>query len=167
MTETTATEPTIIELTAQPTVAVRVTIPMAELDLSVVFGRYPPLIVQRLAAAGTTPGGPMFGRYHQFGPETVDVEVGLPAAAPPAGIPRLADQPAGEVGTSELPGGPAAMLVHEGGYEGLAGEYDRLLEWIHAQGREEGAGPWERYRNTPLDDPDPANLRTDVWWPLA
>ena len=68
--------------------------------------------------------------------------------------------------SSELPGGPAAIAVHRGSYDGLAATYDQLHDWIHGQGREEGSAPWESY----VDDPsevDTADLRTELCWPLA
>ena len=167
MTDPTARDPALVELVALPTVASRVTMPMAELDLGKVFGTYPPQIAARLAEAGSAPVGPMFGRYHRFGPDKVDVEVGFPVAGPPPGIPALADVPAGEVGTSELPGGPAAVILHEGSYDDLPSVYDRLQAWIRDQGRQDGSGPWETYLSTPMDSPDPAELRTEVTWPLA
>jgi len=49
----------------------------------------------------------------------------------------------------------------------LSQTYDRLHEWIHQQGREEGPGPWESYVDDPAVVRDHALLRTDVVWPLA
>ena len=51
---------------------------MAELDLAAVFDRYPSEIAKRLETLGVSPTGPLFGRYHEFGPQRVDVEVWIP-----------------------------------------------------------------------------------------
>jgi effector-binding domain-containing protein len=156
----------IRDLTPQPTAAVRVTQPMAELDLPALFDEHLPNVAHRLADMGVQPAGPPYARYHAFGPEHVDVEIGIPVASPVPNVPALADARPGELGSSDLPGGLAAIAVHRGSYDGLSGVYDQLHDWIHGQGREEGPAPWESY----VDDPGEvaeADLRTEVAWPLA
>jgi effector-binding domain-containing protein len=154
------------EMQPQQTVAVRVTIPMAEVDMAALFGQYLPKVGAWLGGVDARPAGAPFGRYHQWGPETADVEIGIPVAEPPPGAPRLADVEPGEIGTSELPGGLAGVATHVGSYDGLPATYTALHDWIHAQGREEGEAPWEAY----VDDPasaDPETVRTDVVWLVA
>ena len=160
-------DPEIVELRPSPTAAIRITQPMAELDLAAAFDRGMPLVASRVAATGGTLAGPPFGRYHRFGPDVVDVEIGFPVAGSPD-LPALADCPEGEVGRSELPGGPVARTTHVGSYDGLSGTYDALHDWIHAQpGYDDGAGPWESYVDDPSSVGDPATLRTEIAWPLT
>jgi effector-binding domain-containing protein len=160
-------EAEILELEAQPTAAVRVRQPMAELDLAAAFDRFMPLVAERVGAAGGSIAGPPFGRYHRFGPDVVDVEIGFPVATPPAGLQPLASCAEGDVGRSELPGGPVARTVHRGSYDGLSQTYDGLHLWIHAQpGYDDGEGPWESYVDNPRSATDQSQLRTEVTWPL-
>jgi effector-binding domain-containing protein len=160
-------DPEIVDLEPEPTAAVRVQQPMAALDLAAAFDRFIPELARRATEDGATLAGPPFGRYHRFGPDVVDVEIGWPLTAPLEAWPALADVPAGEAGRSELPGGTVARAVHLGPYDGLAASYDALHAWIHEQpGVDDAAGPWESYAESPMDAADPAAVRTVICWPL-
>lgn len=158
----------VVEVEAQRTAAVRIQQPMAELDLGAAFARSMPLVAERIVGAGGSIGGPSYGRYHQFGPDVVDVEIGYPVQAVPSGLGSLVSVAPGDVGLSELPGGPVARAVHLGSYDSLSATYDALHDWIHAQpGYDDGAGPWESYVDMPDDMADPSRARTEVIWPLV
>ena len=159
--------PRAIELTPQLSVAVRMQQPMTELNLAELFDTHLPNIADQIVNLGGEPAGAPYGRYHQFGPEQVDVEIGIPVAAPVANLRPLAECEPGEMGSSELPGGEAAVLVHRGPYDTLSGAYDQLHDWIHSQGRDEGPGPWESYVDDPSEVSDPSQLRTEVVWPFG
>ena len=143
----------------------RVQLPMSEVDMAALFGRYLPLLGGYLATAGVAPAGAPFGRYHRWDDDVADVEIGIPVAEAPARTPALANVAAGEPGASSLPGGLVGVAVHVGSYDRLTDTFSELHDWIHAQGHEEGVGPWESY----IDDPattDHATLRTEVVWPV-
>ena len=72
-----------------------------------------------------------------------------------------------DVGASELPGGRAARTVHRGPYPTLGDAYSSLHDWIHAQGHDEGDGPWESYVDNPAEVADLAQLRTEITWPVT
>jgi effector-binding domain-containing protein len=156
----------IRELTPQPSAAVRVQQPMESMDLSALFDEHLPNIAHRLADLGVELAGPPYGRYHQFGPERVDVEIGMPVSAPVANLTNYEEAEPGELFASELPGGPAAIAVHRGSYDGLSKVYDALHDWIHEQGRDEGPAPWESYVDDPSEVPMD-EVRTEVVWPLG
>ena len=160
------TEAEIRQLTPQPTAAVRMTQPMSELDLGALFDEHLPNIAHRLADMGIEPAGPPYGRYHEFGPEKVDVEIGIPLSAPAPNLRPLAEAEPGEMASSELPGGSAAVTVHRGSYDGLSSVYEGLHDWIKAHGHEEGSAPWESYVVDP-SEVEQADLETEVCWPLA
>lgn len=157
----------IVEHATQPTVAVRIRQPMAQLDLASAFDRYPAAIGELIRERGASVTGPLFGRYHTYGPEYVDVEIGFPVSDAVTGLQALSQVAEGEIGASELPAGPVAIMVHHGSYDGLSGAYEALHDWIHAQpGYDDGPGPWESYVVDPGSVADQSELRTEITWPL-
>ena len=155
------------ELAPQPSAAVRVQQAIAELDLGALFARYLPAVAARLAELSASGGGAPYGRYHAFGPERVDVEIGIPVAGPVAGLRPLDESEPGEIGASELPGGAAAVTLHLGPYDTLRQSYERLEAWSGEQGRALGDGPWESYVDDPGEVSDVSRLWTELYWPLA
>jgi effector-binding domain-containing protein len=169
-TDAQATEPSgprIVDLRPQPTVAVRVERPMAELDIGALLDRHLSDIFGQLGELGAQPVGAPYARYFEFGPERADIEMGVPVAEPVTSQRPLSDCRPGEVGASELPGGSAARMVHRGPYDQLSDAYGRLHDWIHGQGREDGLGPWESYVDDPSKVADASALRTEIHWPLG
>jgi effector-binding domain-containing protein len=153
------------DLDPQPTVVVRVTAPTP--SLGELFDLHLPNIADRIADLGGEPAGPPFARYHDFSAETVDVEIGVPVAAPVANLRAVEESEPGEVSGSQLPACRAAITVHRGDYDGLSETYRRLQAWLTANGHVPGNAPWESYVDDPTEVEDVSQLRTEVVWPLA
>ena len=103
--------------------------------------------------------GRPFTRYVSTGPGLWVIEAGKPLAAVAPGE--------GEIEAGFLAGGPAAMAVHAGPYDQLSETYVAIERWIGANGLKAASAPWESYITDPADHPDPADWRTEVFWPLA
>jgi effector-binding domain-containing protein len=158
--------PEIVELDEQQVAVIAGQVAMAELpeffDSS--FGE----LAATLAAQGVGIVGPAFARYHGPPDDVADLEVGFPT--------DRAVSPTGSVTPSVLPAGRAARAVHEGSYDRLGESWERLGSWLAQQGQRpaesmwpESMWPksmWEVYVTEPSPDMDPADLRTELWWPL-
>jgi AraC family transcriptional regulator len=82
-------------------------------------------------------------------------------------VPEGVALPAGLV-EHRLPAGRYARAMHIGPYALLGDAWARLMgEWLPASSERVGSGAsYEVYRNTPMDVP-PAELRTELYLPLA
>jgi len=108
--------------------------------------------------AGLAIAGRPFTRYLSTGPGLYNIEVGIPVATPASGE--------GDVVAGSLYGGPVAVAMHGGQYDQLTETYAALERWIESNGFRIGGAPWESYLTDPADLPDPAEWRTEVYWPL-
>jgi AraC family transcriptional regulator len=103
-------------------------------------------------------------RYLDMTMGHVTLEIGLRVGAHEGAW--TASEGGGDVVAETLPGGPAAVTVHSGPYDGLPAAYAALEEWIAANGFHPAGAPWEAYLNDPGDYPNPQNWKTEVSWPL-
>ena len=78
------------------------------------FDRHMTLVGTRLGELQAAMVGPPFARYHDFSADRIVVELGVPVAAAPDGLPAASGLPDGTVGVSSLPGGDVAATVHAG-----------------------------------------------------
>jgi AraC family transcriptional regulator len=85
-----------------------------------------------------------------------------------AGVPTTEKMnPAGEVGTGDLPGGEIAVGDHFGPYDTLGQAHEAMASYIAEQGRAPGGPPWETYVTDPGEEPDQRKWHTEVCYPLA
>lgn len=137
----------LVELPSEVTAVMRAHVPAAEISafLGTAFGT----VERVLGEQGLVPAGPPFGRFVPSG-DGFDVEAGFPASDEVA--------PSGGVVPGELPGGPAAEVLHTGGYAEVAGAYQAAGAWLAEHGYEPAGDGWESY----LDEPGVARPRTIV-----
>ena len=103
--------------------------------------------------------GPPFSRYSGIGPDRLTIECGVPVTAPADGD--------GEIEAGVLQAGPVAFAVHEGDYAELQHTYKAVEQWVQQNGKRAGGPPWESYVTDPEELPNPADWRTEVFWPIA
>jgi effector-binding domain-containing protein len=138
------------------TAAIRDEVP--EGSLAEAMGGMFQAVMAALREQGITPASKPFARYHAVG-QVVDLEAGVIIKDP--------FQPSGQVRSSELPAGPAAIAVHTGSYETLEATHAAMQRWLEANpGQQANGGPWEIYVTDPAEEPDPAKWITEVIYPL-
>lgn len=149
--------PRIITLEPVVTAVIRETVVMAEAH--VFFDRAFQVLPGVLGAQEIAPTGAAFARYYGAPGETADIEVGFPTAAV-----IVADD---GVVPGQLPGGRTATTVHRGSFDGLGDAWRALHAWIESQGESAADEMWEIYVTEPSPDMDPADLITELYWPIA
>ncbi len=111
------------------------------------------------AKAGLPIAGWPVARYLSVGPGLWEVEAAMPVATAVSGE--------GEMQPGMLPEGPVAVGVHAGPYEQLPETYAAIEQWMETNGVKPGGAPWESYVTDPGQHPDPADWKTEVFWPIA
>ena len=149
-------EPAVVTLEPATTAVIRHVVPMDRLPE--VFDRSFGALAAAVSAPGAGVAGPAFALYHGLPTDTVDLEVGFPT--------QRAVRADGDVVASALPGGRVARAVHAGSFDGLGAAWGRLRSWIDDQGLTAGETFWEVYLTQPTQDMDPADLRTELNWPV-
>ena len=145
------------DIPSQPFMFVRMRVGRNEISTAIGEGlgkAFPYAMRLGLAIAGRP-----LTRYLSTGPGLYEIEVGMPVS--PAGPGE------GDVQAGTLPGGSAAVAVHAGPYDQLTDTYAALERWIESNGFRTGGAAWESYITDPADHPDPADWRTEVYWPLS
>jgi len=151
-----ALECEVVEVDAQPMIAIRVVTRPAEIDALV--AQILTLLGDHLEKLGVRPNGPPFARHYEFREEHVELEAGFPLADPVAGEGRLA--------AGELPAGRVARCWHVGSHDTLARSYDALARWAMKHGHTPIAPPWEVYWHGPRESDACTTYRTELVWPV-
>jgi AraC family transcriptional regulator len=152
------TTPTISRrvLTPQPILFIRRQVSRDE--LAAALGECLGAVYAHCQKTGVALAGPPFARYPSAGPGLLTMEAGMPIAVPAAGE--------AEIEAGYLQGGPAAFAVHAGAYNRLHETFAAIERWMAEHAHRPGGAPWESYVTDPADYPNPADWRTEVYWPL-
>ena len=160
--------PEIVTRAAQPYVAIRTQVTMADLGTVV-----PPLnqeVFAWLGGHGTVPAGAPFWKYNVIDMAgELEIEAGVPVAAAVAGDDRVV--------SGVLPAGRYATLTHVGLPSELYAATKTLLDWAAEQGLTWDVGPsasgerWgcrlETYLIDPRQEPDMSKWVTQLAFRLA
>ena len=160
-------DPEVRLLEERACVAVRLTRPMAGIDVGALVGAHLESLAVRTVDLGLMIAGPPYVRYQQWGGALAVLELGFPTGPePPATkLQSLDDADDGEPGRAMLPGGRALVVEHRGPYSSLSETWARASAWIDEHDVCAGGAPWESY----VDNPErvaPEQLLTEVVWPL-
>lgn len=143
------------DLAVQPVLCCRTRTSMDQ--IATVLGQLLPKVFGYATQSGATLVGPPYVRYLDFGPE-LTLEAGLPVA-PGASAHE-------DIELNELPAGAAISTIHTGPYDGLRAAYEALEAWMKDKGIPPRGAPWEVYLTDPGEVPNPAEWKTQVFWPI-
>ncbi len=146
------------EIAPQPFVFVR-TDRVSRDRVSAVIGEGLGKAFGHVQQSGLVPAGPPVSRYPEVAGDVFTIECGVAVSAPAAG--------SGDVRAGTLQGGPVLVALHAGSYDELPQVYAAMERWIAEHGTQAGGAPWEVYLTDPGALPNPADWRTEVYWPLA
>ena len=146
----------IRELRPEPILGIRATTTPAE--ISTVLAEVLPKVHSFAQQRGYELASPPLTIYHSYTADKVELEGGVTLLRRGSGE--------GEIKAGMLPGGRAAVTVHEGPYEKLKEAYQALESWIPMQGMVAAGPPWEIYWTDPGQEPDSSKWKTEIYWPL-
>jgi AraC family transcriptional regulator len=144
------------ELLPQPVLMVRRRVKPSA--VAATLGEALGLVFHYAQRTGAALAGEPLTRYLEWGPGLWTIEAGMPIAAPVPGD--------GDVAAETLPGGLVATMTHAGPYDKLTESHAAIQVWIEEQGLVPSGAPWESYVTDPADYPDPADWKTEIFWPV-
>jgi AraC family transcriptional regulator len=152
---TSAIERRVLE-NEQPILYIRRRIPVSQLQQT--MGECFGALFGHGMKSGLPIAGQPISRYVSTGAGLWTVDFVLPLLQPA--------ESSGEMESGVLVSGPVAFAVHEGPYDQLSETYAAIENWIEDSGYRSSGPPWESYLTDPGETPDPADWRTEVFWPL-
>lgn len=123
------------------------------------LGRILPRVFQSFVDVGVRPVGPPFCRYTSWRGSNCDLEGGILVDGLVSGV--------GEIEGGEIGGCKALYTVHQGSYSELHSAYEAMQKWMQENGRTAAGAPFDLYITDPGKVPNPADCKTEVYWPLA
>ena len=147
--------PHIVTTEQQHYAALHLEIPLADIQKVMFPGINE--VVAVLKSQGNPPVGPWFTHHFHRPTDCFDFEICFPVATPIT--------PEGRVTAGTWPAMTVARTVYHGAYSGLPHAWPELEQWMKSEDHKGGTEMWERYL---IDQAkDPADLRTELNWPLG
>ena len=141
----------------QPTLTMTAKVPVAEIPDF--LGKAYATVTEHVARSGLVFAGAPFARYRPLDDEFAEFEI-------EAGFPVLSGaEGSAEVVASTLPGGIAAVVTHVGPYDQMKPAYQAIEAWIVEHDSQAEGPAWEVYYSDPIEQPNPANWRTEIVQP--
>jgi AraC family transcriptional regulator len=160
---------TKVELVPQPVIVGRKRVKRS--DIAVTIAQVLPQVFMFAQQHGIALTGLPFTRYVEIGAGLITLEPGMRVAG--SGQDTIPIDPAWLTGTGEanvradtLPGGPAAFTTHMGQYDKLPDAYAAIEQWMETHSVTPASAPWESYVTDPGDYPNPADWKTELFWPV-
>jgi effector-binding domain-containing protein len=100
----------------------------------------------------------LFGIYHNFRPESVDVEAGIPISGNP--------EPEGRMRIMKTYGGKAVCLKYYGPYDKLSEGWSEILNYVNENSLNALAPCFEVYVTDPGSEPDSSKWLTELYFPV-
>lgn len=148
--------PQIVQMAAQLTAMIRLTVPRAEIQQ--VMGPGIQEVFATLAAQHIPPAGPWLTHHLRMDPAVFDFEICVPIKTPVT--------PAGRVQSGHIPAATVARTVYHGPYEGLGSAWGEFQTWMATHGHTAAADLWEVYLAGPETGSDPSQWQTELNRPL-
>lgn len=123
-------------------------------DIPAGFGE----VMAGLGAAGIDPVGTPFTVFYQAPDADADGDIAMCVPIDPAAS-------ASGVTRVELPGGPAASVIHHGSYADMGESYASVSRWIHERGHRIIGPAREIYLNSPADVEE-SEVLTEILFPI-
>jgi len=100
----------------------------------------------------------LFGIYHSFSPQNVDVEAGVPVSGRP--------EPEGRMRIMKTYGGKAVYLKYYGPYDKLSEGWNDMLNYVNENKLVASAPCFEVYITDPGSEPDSSKWLTELYYPI-
>lgn len=100
----------------------------------------------------------LFGIYHGFSPEDVDVEAGIPVSGSP--------EPEGRMNIINTYEGKAVKLDFHGPYSSLSVGWNAMIKYIEDNNLKASAPCFEVYVTDPGSEPDSNKWHTEIYYPI-
>jgi AraC family transcriptional regulator len=144
-------------LDAQPILLIQRRIPSTQLQS--VMGECFGVLFGHGMQAGVPIAGRPIARYIEVGTGQWTIDFAMPLQSPVSAQ--------GEMQAGLLHAGDVAFAIHTGPYELPPETYAVVEQWIEEQGLTAAGPSRESYVTDPSEVPDPAEWKTEVFWPIA